>query len=172
MLGVVPKIPVEGALWGVDPDANQTSRTVYALLAGEGVRCPPLEAGGWLDAGDGLRIDILWAGERGAVLWLAWADFSALIPTGKVGEHWLDVPSPPNVLFLPDGLNAQSLPLDQVTLWAPAVIVFPVQAADTPLIGEHPVIEMLAGYPLVSSQAHGWVEISTDGREVWVRVEK
>jgi competence protein ComEC len=172
LTGAVKKYPIEQVLWGVDPDANQTSRTVYALLAENGVPRAPLQAGEALDAGNGLRIDILWAGERGAVLWLTWDDFSALIPTGKVGDHWLDVPSPPHVLFLPDGLNAENLPLDRINLWSPAAIVFPVGSADLPLMGEHPVIALLDGYPLVSSQAHGWIEVSTDGHQAWVRAEK
>jgi hypothetical protein len=76
------------------------------------------------------------------------------------------------VLILPDGLAAHDLHLDQVNLWAPAVILLPLAPVDLPLAGEHPVVEQLAGYPVLSSQTHGWVRVSTNGHQVWVRAQR
>jgi hypothetical protein len=167
LIGVVKKVPIDAVLWGVDPETNQTSRTVYALLAEQGVLVQSLTCGSSLDAGDGLHIDILWVGERGAVLWLTWENFSALIPTGKVGDHWLDVPEPPDVLILPDGLAAQELPLDQINLWGPDVILLSAEEPDA-----HALLAVLEGYPLVTTRSHGWARVSTDGQQAWVRTQR
>ena len=172
LTGAVDRVTIEAVLWGVDPEANQASRTLYALLAEKGIPVHHLESGGSLDAGDGLRIKVLWADERGAALWLAWENFSALIPTGDVGDHWRNPPMPPSVLVLPDGLGVDALPMEQVTLWAPRVILLPLAAADLPLVGEHPLIDRLAGYPLVTTWSHGWVRVSTDGNRLWVHAER
>ena len=101
------------------------------------------------------------------MLWVTWEDFSALIPTGKVGDHWLDVPGPPDVLILPDGLSTQDLPLAQVNLWAPAVILLPAEKPDV-----HTLIEAFDGYPLVTNGSHGWARVSTDGSQLWVRTQR
>ena len=167
LIGVIKKVPIDMVLWAVDPDVNQTSRTVVALLAEQGVPAQLASVGTVVDAGKGLRIEILWAGERGALLWLNWEDFRALIPTGKVGDCWHHLPAPPDVLFLPAGLGVDDLPLEQITLWAPEVILLSATEADAP-----PLQAALTGYPLVSRQAHGWVRVSSDGKGMWVRGQR
>ncbi len=82
------------------------------------------------------------------------------------------MPAPPDVLILPAGLAADELPLEQITLWGRRVILFPVDATDLPLIGEHPIDGLLQGYPLVTTQSYGWIRVSSDGHEAWVRAEK
>ncbi len=172
LTSVVKTHPIELAVWGIDPETNQTSRTVFALLMEKGIPCVKLNSGQTLDLGDGLHINILWADQRGAVLWLTWEDFRALIPIGKVEDHWLDVPAPPVVLFLPDGLAPQDLPIEQVNVWSPVVIVLALGQTDLPLMGEHPMINYLQRYPVISNQEHGWVRVTSNGVRAWVRTEK
>lgn len=172
LVGVIKTVPIEAVWWGVDPDANQATRTAYALLVEKGVPVHDLKHGAALAAGDGLRIEVLWSGERGAALWLTWGDFSALIPTGKVGAQWLEVPAPPDVLFLPKDITADDVVLDHITLWAPGVILLPLDAADVLLSGMHPLEARLVGYPLVTTRSYGWVRVSTDGQGVWVRGQR
>jgi hypothetical protein len=162
----------ELALWGIDPEASQTAATVYTALEDAGASIQPLIAGQRLDLDDQVRLDVLWVGERGAVLRLDWGDFSALIPTGKVDDHWLDAADAPDVVLLPDGLKAEDLPLPTLNAWQPAVVLFPLAEADLPLHGEHPLSEALAGYPLADTLAHGWVQVKTDGEQVWVSGER
>lgn len=172
LTGAVKTHKIHSALWGVNPEANQTTRTVYALLAEKGTPRFSMESGQNLDLGEGLEIEILWAGERGAVLWLTWENFNALIPTGKVGDNWLRPPMPPAILLLPDSMASQALPLEQINQWSPAVVLLPQDPADLPLDGVHPVIPQMKDYPVLSTFDHGWVRISTDGHGIWVRAEK
>jgi competence protein ComEC len=166
--GTLKTTPVEMALWGVNPDANRTVTAVYALLAQKGVSFEPMEAGQVLDTGDGVCLRVLWAGDRGAVLWLEWEKFSAVLPTGKVEDHWLTVPGPPDLVLLPGGLRGAELPLWQINLWNPSVILLPLDVADLPLDGQHELVEMLKGYPVLTTLDHRWVRISTDGELLWV----
>jgi competence protein ComEC len=172
LTSAVKRYPIHTVLWGVNPEANQSCRTVYALLAEKGTPRHTMQTGQTLDLGDGLHIQILWTGERGAVLWLTWESFSALIPTGRVDEHWHDPPAPPKVVSLPKSSPSQALPLGQITLWGPAVILLPQDPTNLPLDGVHPVLELLKDYPLLSTLDHGWVRVSTDGEQMWVRAEK
>jgi competence protein ComEC len=172
LTGAIKNTPIQLALWGVDPEVNQTCRTVYATLKEKGTPIHTLQGGQSLALEEDLHIDVLWAGNRSAVLWLTWGNFSAVIPTGKVEAHWMDVPLPPHVVFLPDGIAPEDLHLEVISQWAPMVIVLPLGATDLPLVGEHPTLEFLQAYPVVSNVEHGWVRVTTDGEQAWVLVEK
>lgn len=163
--------PAELALWGVDPETNQTTAAVYTTLEEAGSQILPMEAGQSLEIDEGIRLEVLWVGERGAVLWLSWDNFSALLPTGKVEEHWLAAPGAPDLVLLPDNLAVEDLPLEQITDWHPAVILLPLAEADLPLHGKHPLLSLLTGYPILSTYQHGWIEVSTDGETLWVNGE-
>lgn len=159
------------ALWNGDPETNQSTRQVYAKLLGDEVALETMAPGQDLLLEEDLHLQVLWTGERGAVFWLEWGDFSALLPSGKVEAHWLAVPEAPDVVLLPDGVDAESLALDTLTAWGPAVILLPLAEADLPVQGEHPVLAALAEYPLVSTVDRGWIRVNTDGDNLWVTGE-
>lgn len=172
LIGTLSIHSPEFVVWGVDPELNQTAATVYEILEERGVPIQPMDAGLRLNLDEEIRLEVLWTGERGAVFWLEWKDFSALLPTGKVEEHWLNLPGPPDLILLPDGLKVEDLPLTQVTAWQPAVILLPLSESDQPLHGGHPLAEALSGYPLVDTYSHGWVQIKTDGEQIWAWGER
>jgi len=163
---------VEMALWGIDPGTNQTSRTVYGLSREKEIPMVTMEPGLRLEIGEGISLEVLWTGERGAVLWLEWENFSALLPTGKVADHWLLVPGAPDFVLLPDDLAADDLPLQRINDWSPSVLLLPLEKSELPLEGQHELITLLADYPLVTSLDYGWVRVSTDGYELWVQGER
>ena len=167
--GALETASIEMGLWGINPEVNQTSRLVYASLVTKGVPITMMEMGQSMDLGDDIRLDVLWTGERGGVLWLAWKDFAALVPAGKVGDEWFEVPGVPNVILLPDDLHIDESTILKIQTWAPSVILFPLREADLPLQGDHTIFAALAGYPLLDTFHHGWIQVSTDGHQVWLR---
>jgi hypothetical protein len=171
LTGSLPDHPAELVLWSVDPETNQTTATVFSTLESLGTDITPMTARQSLFLDEGIQLDVLWTGERGAVLWLTWDNFSALLPTGKVEDHWLNVPTTPDVILLPDNLKAEDLPQDLIAAWQPAVLLLPLDDADLPLHGDHPLQACLEGYPLVTTVEHGWIRVSTDGETLWVNGE-
>jgi competence protein ComEC len=168
LTGVIKTMPIEMALWGVDPEVNQSTRTVYTMLLEEEVPIFSMETGQTLELGEGIALRVLWVGDKGAVLWLTWQDFSALLPAGKVDNEWILAPSAPDVLLLPDDLRPDELPLQRINWWSPAVILIPLNDTDLPLDGEHTLLQKLAGYPLVTTLDYDQVHISTDGNQMWI----
>ena len=162
----------EMGLWNGDPETNRTTRQVYARLLDDQVPLQVLEAGQTLVMEDGPSLSVLWVGDRGAVFWLTWGDFSVLLPAGKVDEYWWDVPAPPDVILLPDGVDEETLIVDRLTGWQPGVILFPLAESDLPLQGEHPVLTALVDYPVISTVEYGWIRVSTDGERLWVTGER
>jgi hypothetical protein len=172
LLGALIIYDAEMVLWGVDPEVNQTAGGLYAMLLDKNMPIQPMAPGQVLDLGGGARLEVAWVGERGAVFWLEWENFSALIPTGKVEDRWDEVHGAPDLLLLPEGLGAEDIPIWKVNQWAPSVILLPLDETDLPILGEHEWITLFEGYPVVNPIDHGWVRVSSDGNQLWVDTER
>ena len=172
LLGGLHPDKIGGVLWGGDPEANQTSRRVYSQFREADVPISGIAAGQSLDFGEGVRLGVLEISEKGAVFWLEWKDFSAVLPTGKVNSGWLAVPGPPDVVLLPEDMPVDDFPLTVLNDWSPAVILLPLHSSDVPINGEHELASLLQGYPWLTSLDHGWVQVSTDGAQVWATAER
>lgn len=168
LTGALDRYHPDLVLWNGDPEVSQTSRQVYSQLRAGEVTFYLLETGQTLQIEEGLLLRVLWTGDRGAVFWLEWENFSALLPAGKVEERWLDVPEAPDVVLLPDGVDEESLEVGTLTLWSPAVILLPLTEVELPVQGEHPVLAVLREYPLVTTVDYEWIRVSTDGESLWV----
>ena len=152
----------------ISPDANQTTRTVFKKLVDQNVPITNVQAGQKLDLGTGIVIEIIALEERGAVLWLTWENFSALIPAGRVGTSSLRPPFGPDVLLLPDNIKADELSLEVINRWSPSVILLPLKESDLPFQGQHEILVLLEDYPVISTLDHSWMRITTDGDKLWV----
>lgn len=171
LTGVLNTYKVETALWSVDLRTNQSTETVYALLASGGVPITPMEPGQVITLDNGVYITVLWVGARGAVLWLEWDQFTALLPTGRVDQNWLESSHTPTLLLLPGKASDMSFILEQLNRRPPAVILLPMPASEISLVGEHPLLTLLSDYPLVSTHNAGWVRVSTDSEQIWISTQ-
>jgi hypothetical protein len=152
----------------IAPDANQTTRTVFTKLANQNVPITNVQVGQRLDLGSGIAIEFIALEDRGAVLWLTWENFSALIPAGKVATASLHPPFGPNVFLLPDNIKADELSLEVINQWSPSAILLPLEEADLPFQGQHELLVLLEDYPVISTLDYSWVRITTDGEKLWV----
>ncbi len=169
--GGLKKMPENMVLWCGVPDFNQTAEAAFEAFANVGIAINQLEAGQVLEMGDAITLEVLWVGDRGSVFWLSSGDFSALLPTGKVEDHWQEVHIAPDLILLPDGIQADQFPLRLVNTWAPSLVLLALDDADLPLTGEHEMVQILTGYPFVTTLDHDWVQVKTDGRQMWVTGE-
>ncbi len=156
---------------GVAPDANQTIRAVYEMIYENDIQITPVQTGQKLELGSGIELEFLLFEERGAILWLSWKNFSALIPTGKVSLSNICLPDEPDVILIPDNLEVDEIPMGAINQWSPSVILLPFEESDLPLQGQHELLTALKDYPVVSTLDHNWVRITTDGMKMWVNGE-
>lgn len=170
--GILGTHHVEMALWGGNPEANQASRSVYSKLVEIGVPITTFDNAQSLDLGDGLKLHTLWSDGSGALLWLAWDNFSALLPTGKIAQDWLLVSENPDVVLLMDGVSGEDPVLKQIMQWSPKTILLPLEESDLTLDGHHELIDILEGFPVMNTLEYHWVRISTDGERMWVNGRK
>lgn len=77
-----------------------------------------------------------------------------------------------SVLLLADQGYAPLNTPDWIENLHPQVALLSVAADDRDGRPDRETLDALGGYSLLRTDQHGWIEISNDGREMWVEVEK
>jgi competence protein ComEC len=172
---VLERFPASNVLWAGSVDATRAARSLQEYLTNVGIEPEIAQAGQALDLGDGAMLRVLHAGESGAVLLLEWKNFRALLPVGMdeaALAQMLDDPAliPVTALLLVDGGAAELNPPEWIEKLRPQVVLLSA-AADAG--GPDPqVLDSLKGYNMLRTDKNGWIEISTDGEQMWVEVER
>lgn len=174
---LMERYPPKDVLWAGNVEASYPSRTLEAWLTENGVRITRAEKDQVLDLGDGATLTVLSSGPRGAVLLIEYEGFRALLPIGLTfdEEHMLPVfehEGPYNVLLLADSGYAKTNPVEWIDLWDPQLVVLSVAADDLNNLPDVETLEAIGDRPLLRTDANGWIEITTDGTQVWVNVER
>jgi beta-lactamase superfamily II metal-dependent hydrolase len=79
---------------------------------------------------------------------------------------------PVTVLSLANSGYAASNPPEWITNLNPELVVLSVAAADENGMPDSEVLETLNGFSLLRTDENGWIEITTDGTQMWVNVER
>jgi len=142
-----------------------------------GIRPVTLQTGHSLDLGEGAWLRTLAVGPRGAVLLLEWSHFRALLPVGIDFEMLEDLQAGPSLnqvtaLLLADSGYAPANPPEWIEKLHPEVVLLSVAAGDREGRPSPEVLDALKDYTLLRTDRNGWIELSTDGEQMWVEVEK
>jgi beta-lactamase superfamily II metal-dependent hydrolase len=109
---------------------------------------------------------------RGAVLLLKWDNFRFLLPMGgdfSALENLQSALTMRNVsaLLLAESGYAPLNPPEFISFIHPQLA-----AGDKTGLPSPETIEALQGYTLIRTDQNGWIKLSTDGKQMWVEVEK
>jgi competence protein ComEC len=172
---VLERFPAENVLWAGDANATRAARNLQEYLTNVGIEPEMAVTGQALDLGNGAMLRVLHAGESGAVLLLEWQSFRALLPVGMdqaALAQLLDDPAltPVTALLLADGGAVALNPPEWIEKLAPRVVLLSA-AADAGGPGPR-VLDALQGYTLLRTDRNGWIELTTDGAQMWVEVGK
>jgi hypothetical protein len=127
--------------------------------------------------GDRLRLDVLAVTPRGAVLLLGWDQFRVLLADGMDFEALDDLLSrsdlaPLSALFLADSGYAPLNPTELFVRLQPQVVFLSVVAGNREGLPSPDTLKALRGYNLLRTDQNGWIELSTDGEQMWVEVQR
>jgi len=174
---VVARFPPERVLWAGNPHASSASRYLQRTLAEAGIPIQTAETGQVLDLGGGAHLELLAVSTRGAVLLLNWDDFRALLPVGvqfadleglRYGESIGSV----TALLLAESGYAPLNPQEWLENLSPQVILLSVAAGDYQGRPSAETLAQLSAYSLLRTDLNGWIELSTDGHQLWVSTER
>jgi len=174
---IVERYKPENVLWSGNVQASFPSRTLDEYFAANEIPVSLAEAGQRLELGDGAFIEVQATGPRGSVLLVEYGSFRALLPIG-VSEGTFESLEFGNtigkvdVLLLADSGYAPSNPPDLWENLNPQLVVLDVAAGDLEGLPSQDVLDSLEGYSLLRTDRNGWIDVSTDGVEMRVGVER
>ena len=174
---IIERYPPDAVLWSGNTQGSFSSRVLNEYLAVSDMNVISAEPEQVLELGEGATLRVLTVGPRGAVLLIEWDNFRALLPVGMSFEALDELRSgaeigPVSVLLLADSGYAASNPPEWIANLNPELVVLSVSAADENGMPDTEVLESLKDYELLRTDQNGWVEITTDGEQMWVNVER
>jgi competence protein ComEC len=174
---VVERAPPQQVLWAGLTQASRASRDLQEKLVELQTPWKDAGAGQALNLGSGAYLRVLAVGERGAVLLLEWQDFRALLPVGMSFEEMETLEMGKRVgrvsaLLLADSGYAPLNSPEWIANLHPQVILLSVSLKDVTGLPSPETLKAVEGYTLLRTDRNGWIELSTDGVQMWVEAEK
>jgi competence protein ComEC len=174
---VVERIPPSRVLWAGNVEASFSARNLNEWFIDESIPVTQAETDSELNLGDGAILHILNVNSRGAVLLLEWNEFRALLPVGinfSVQEelNYGEAIKTTSLLLVADSGYAPINPPEWISNLNPQLIVLSVAAGDPDGLPHEGTLEAIEDYPFLRTDYNGWIEVTTDGTEMWVAVEK
>ncbi len=164
-------------MWAGEQNAGYSARELRKYLMNAHIPIIQAESGQTLDLGGGASLEVLAATRRGAVLLLEWQRLRVLLP------HGLDFDSLEGLLqdrcqgavtalLLADAGYAPLNPPEWIKRWSPQMALLSVAAGNADGLPHAETLSALNGLPLLRTDWHGWIRLTTDGEKLWVEVEK
>ena len=168
---VVSRFPPRQVYWSGETDESRAAEDLYTFLSGKHTEIVPFIPGTQIDLSSGAQLVVFTCGEQGSVLELEWGDFQLLMPFYQDYSTFnLDQVSrqvgPPSVLLLSGAALEQISWSSWFSTFNPELIVVSKQSADSLTAGQWG-----PDFPVISTDRVGWVQLTTDGKSLWVQVE-
>jgi competence protein ComEC len=164
-------------LWAGNTNGTRAARDLWSQLLSSSIPVEMMQEGQALDLGHGASLAVLSSNEQGAVLLLRWENFRMLLPIGMDFETMEDLQKDSTLwdisaLLLAESGYAPLSPPELISLLNPQVALLSVAVADRNGLPSPETIQALEGYNLLRTDLNGWIEIFTDGNQMWVQVER
>jgi competence protein ComEC len=167
----LPRYPPERALIHSQGEGASHRRVLKSLHTAR-IPTVPMEPGQTLDLGQGARLQILGLQPQGGYALLSYGRFRFLMAAGEVRpDQELDLTGLTAILLAEKGdLNAN--PPEWLAALNPALVLLAAGEGDPKSRPDPRLMEHLQGRTLLRTDQHGWIELITDGRQLWIRVER
>ena len=167
----------DNVLWSGNRQGSFSSRVLYEYLTLQAIPVTFVETNHTLDLGDGATLQALTTGARGSVLLIEWQNFRAVLPIGMSFEAIAELRDglsvgPVSVLSLADSGYAPSNPPEWIVNLNPELIVLNIAAGDENGMPDDETLEATRDHELLRTDQNGWIEITTNGEQMWVNVEQ
>jgi competence protein ComEC len=174
---ILDRFQIENVLWAGSMDASYSAEAVTKWLTDSATPVTLAYDGAVLDLGNEARLKTLAVSPRGAVLLLEWQGFRALLPVGMNFDTMTELEQGEKIgtvttLLLADSGFAALNPPEWIAALHPQLAILSVVAGDPDGLPAQSVLDELDGITLLRTDQNGWIEITTDGAALRVKVEK
>jgi competence protein ComEC len=175
--GNLERFTPSNVLWSGNNYGTRSATELWAELLTQSIPTTQMQPDQSLNLGSGDSLDVLSTNPRGAVLLLKWDNFRLLLPMAMDFEaleiiHRESALRDISVLFLAESGYAPLNPPDFIFFLNPQLSLLSVSPADRTGLPSPETLNALQGYNLLRTDQNGWVEITTDGNQMWVEVER
>lgn len=175
-LHVLDQFPPETVYWAGRLNASNAAVRLYEGLVDRAIPVQTAQDGDILDLGGGAVLSVVALTSRGAVMVLEYGDFRALLPLGMDEDALQTLEmgrtiGPVSVLLLAEEGLPMLNPEEWITTLAPQVVLLSIDPANRSGAPAPETLDALAPYSLLRTDQHGWIQLSTDGAQMWVAVE-
>ena len=173
----IKRYPPENVLWAGPTHGTRAARNLQEALNEASIQPVSAETGQTFNLGDGAQMRVLAVGERGAVMMLEWGNFRTLLPVGmdfETLETLLDDRNlvPVSALLMAESGYAPVNPPEWIAKLKPQVVLLSVAPDDRQGLPSPDTLRAIEGYSLLRTDQNGWLQLSTDGEQMWVEVER
>ena len=164
-------------LWAGNTYGTHAASELWSEITAQSIPVTRMQPGHVLDLGSGASLEMISTDARGAVLLLEWDRFRMLLPMGadfNAIETLQEDTAMRNIsaVLLAESGYAPLNPPGLIAHLRPQVALLSVAAGDKTGLPSPETLEALVGYNLLRTDQNGWIEISTDGKQMWVEVEE
>jgi len=173
----IDRFPPEKVIWSGPPLGSYSARSLRLKLSRNGIPIVEAQSGNVLDLGEGAKLEILATTEKGAILLIEWQFFRVLLPIGLDTKSLADIletknPSTVNAILLAECGSTGLTSREWLDRWQPDVILLSVAADDSSERPSSDVLNLIKEYTILRTDQNGWIELSSDGRQLWIEVER
>lgn len=174
---ILPRFPPSNVLLAGNAQASYSSGVVIQWLDDHATPIQSAQTGQSLDLGDGAKLKVLDVSSRGATLLVEWNSFRALLPIGEdlntlTSLQYGSAVGPVDVLLLAQSGYSPLSPPDWIKNLDPHLIVISVAPADLNGLPDKDTLDAVADYSVLRTDLNGWIEVTSDGKQMWVQDER
>jgi len=174
---LMERYPPKQALWAGNVEASYEARALNEWLTSHRVRVTRAEQDQVLDLGNGATLTVSAVDELGAVLLIEYGGFRALLPVGMSFDSQTELQADETLPSLTALLLADSgyAPLNSagwIDFLKPQLAILSVSADSYNGLPDLETLEAVGKRTLLRTDINGWIEIASDGKSIWVEVER
>jgi len=175
--GNMERFTPSNVLWAGNNYGTRSATDLWADLHTFSIPITRMQPGHALDLGPGASLEVLSTHPGGAVLLLEWDNFRMLLPMGMDFSALQSLQSTSSMRNITAVLLAESgyaplNPPDFISFLHPQLAILSVTPADRAGLPSPETLDALEGYNLLRTDLNGWIELTTDGKQMWVEVER
>ncbi len=164
-------------LWAGNAGGTQSASDLQSQLVSLSIPVTSAQPGQALDLGSEVMLQILTIDPRGADLLLTWGNFRMLLPMGLDFAALEAIQNDSamrnfSAVLIPESGFAPLNPPGFIKSLNPSLAILSVAPGDKSGLPSPETLQALQGYNVLRTDQNGWIQITTDGKRMWVEVER
>jgi competence protein ComEC len=171
---VIERYLPDAVLWSGNTQASFSSGVLNEYLSLSDIEVINAESDQSLELGDGATLRVLTAGSR-AILLIEWENFAPLPIGMSLRNHWTRAAQARRLgreLASACRFRVCAIEPEWIANLNPELVLLSVDPADENGMPDSEVLESVKDFELLRTDQNGWIEITTDGTQMWVNVER